>query len=95
MKGQNVLKQTLVRLRKLDPSEKKLKRNLGILELFCTILQKEICFDIMKIELIIIRKELIDFDKKLPFLSKIFTLNNMCCPEAKTELVVTKIKKII
>lgn len=88
-----MLKQTLVRLKKLDPSEKKLKRNLGILELFCTILQKELCFDIMKIELIIIRRELIGFDKKLPFLTKIFTLNNMCSPETKNLFIVNKIKK--
>jgi len=75
LKNKKNLKETLTRMNKLDSSEKKPKRDLAILEMFCTILQKELAFDLMKIQTILIRNQLVKFDKKLPFPKRTFELS--------------------
>ena len=75
LKNKKNLKDTLTRMNKLDLTEKKPKRDLGILEMFCTVLQKELAFDIMKIQTIVIRSQLLRFDRKLPFPKRTFELS--------------------
>ena len=75
LKFKKNLKETLTRMNKIDLTEKKQKRDLGVLEMFCTVLQKELAFDLMKIQTILQKNQLIEFDKKLPFPKKLFEIS--------------------